>query len=49
MKLMMRRGDPLMKTSQAKLMRGESNTVAQNKKLSRVHSLRLGLMISPGK
>lgn len=49
MKLIMRSGEPLMKTSQAKLMSGESSSVAQNRKLSRVHNRRLGLIVGPGK
>lgn len=49
MKVMMRRGEPLTKTSQAKLMSGDSSTVAQNRKLSRVHNRRLGLTVFPGK
>lgn len=48
MKPMMRRGEPLTATPYAKLMRGESSSVAQNKKFSSVHSLRGGIIVGPG-
>lgn len=47
-KPMMRRGEPLTTTPQAKLMRGESSRVAQNRKFSSVHSLRGGIIVGPG-
>lgn len=48
MKPMMRRGEPLTNTSQAKLISGESRTVAQNRKFSRVQTRRLGMIVGPG-
>lgn len=47
-KPIMRRGEPLTTTPQAKLMSGESSSVAQNRKLSSVHSLRGGIIVGPG-
>ena len=48
MKPMMRSGEPLTATPQAKLMRGESSSVAQNRKLSSVHGRRRGIIVGPG-
>lgn len=47
-KPMMRSGEPLTTTPQAKFMSGESRSVAQNRKLRSVHGRRGGITVGPG-